>query len=110
MLTTVILPPGVGNPGSVLHGLTPFPLDPLDPVENSRRLKKEQQSYSMVLAHLAGKWGPSLSLAWEKCASAAGNSKSPNLTKNGREMGRHPSVLRIPGGSDRLRSGPELVG
>ena len=51
MLTTVILPPGVGNPGSVLHGLTPFPvdsLDPLDPVDwlqNPWRLKKEQQSY-----------------------------------------------------------------
>ena len=48
MLTTVILPPGVGNPGSVLHGLTPFPLDPVDPVDplqNPRRLKKEQQSY-----------------------------------------------------------------
>ena len=51
MLTTVILPPGVGNPGSVLHGLTPFWLDPVDPVdpldqlENPQRLKKEQQSY-----------------------------------------------------------------
>ena len=41
VLTTVILPPGVKNPGSVLLGLTPFPLDPvdpLDPVENSGRL------------------------------------------------------------------------
>ena len=42
VLTTVILPPGVGNPGSVLHGLTPFPLDWLDPLENPWRLKKEQ--------------------------------------------------------------------
>ena len=42
MLTTVILPPGVGNPGSVLPGLTPFPLDPLDPldpVESSSELR-----------------------------------------------------------------------
>ena len=44
MLTTVILPPGVKNPGSVLLSLTPFPvdpvdpLDPVDPVENSWRL------------------------------------------------------------------------
>ena len=33
MLTTVILPPGVKNPGSVLLSLTPFPLDPVDPVD-----------------------------------------------------------------------------
>ena len=48
VLTTVILPPGVGNPGSVLHGLTPFQLDPvdqLDQLQNPWRLKKEQQSY-----------------------------------------------------------------
>ena len=37
----------------------------------------------------------------EKCASAAGNSKSPNLTQHGREMDRHPSVLRIPGAMSR---------
>ena len=34
VLTTVILPPGVGNPGAVLHGLTPFPDDPVDLAEN----------------------------------------------------------------------------
>ena len=33
---SVILPPGVGNPGSVLPGLSPFPVNP---VENSGRLK-----------------------------------------------------------------------
>ena len=38
MLTTVILTPGVGYPGSVLAGLTPFPLHPLHRVENSWRL------------------------------------------------------------------------
>ena len=35
VLTTVILPPGVGYPGSVLAGLTPFPPHP---VQNSWRL------------------------------------------------------------------------
>ena len=40
----------------------------------------------------------------KKCASAAGNSKSQNLTKNGREMGRHPSVLRIPGATKNLEA------
>ena len=49
VLTTVILPPGVKNPGSVLLGLTPFPVDPvdpvdpLDPVESSWRPKNELQ-------------------------------------------------------------------
>ena len=41
MLTTVILTPGVGYPGSVVAGLTPFPLHPLHPLhplENSWRL------------------------------------------------------------------------
>ena len=41
MLTTVILTPGVGYPGSVLAGLTPFPVHRLHPVhrlENSWRL------------------------------------------------------------------------
>ena len=33
VLTTVILLPGVGYPGSVLPALTPFPLDLLDPVD-----------------------------------------------------------------------------
>ena len=77
----------------------------------------------MILALLAGKWGPILSLTLEKpkenrcfqpepfknirkiddfsspgpkkCASAAGNSKLPKITKNGREMGRHKFVLTI---------------
>ena len=40
----------------------------------------------------------------KRCASAAGNSKSPNLTPNGREMGRHPSVLRIPGTTKNLEA------
>ena len=40
VLTTVILPPGVKNPGSVLLGLTPFPVDP---AENSWRPKNELQ-------------------------------------------------------------------
>ena len=49
MLTTVILLPGVGNPGSVLGVLTPFPgnpldpLDTLDPVESSQGLQKRYE-------------------------------------------------------------------
>ena len=65
MLTTVILPPGVGNPGSVLPGLTPFPVDPLDPLdpvdpvdplENSWKLVLEQHSND--LGHFARKSPP----------------------------------------------------
>ena len=45
--TTVILLPGVGNPGSVLGGLTPFPgnpRNPRNPVENSRGLQKRYKN------------------------------------------------------------------
>ena len=51
VLTTVILLPGVGNPGSVLGGLTPFPGNPLNPVnpvnplENSRGLQKRYKNH-----------------------------------------------------------------
>ena len=47
VLTTVILLPGVGNPGSVLGGLTPFPVNPLNPanpLENSRGLPKRYKN------------------------------------------------------------------
>ena len=40
VVTHVILAPGVGNLGPVLGGLTPFPVDPLDCVENSEGFKK----------------------------------------------------------------------
>ena len=43
VVTHVILAPGVGNLGPVLGGLTPFPVDPADPldcVENSEGFKK----------------------------------------------------------------------
>ena len=47
VLTTVILLPGVGYPGSVLGCLTPFPrnpVNPLNPAENSRGLKKRYKT------------------------------------------------------------------
>ena len=36
--TTVILAPGVGNPGSVLDPVVAFPANPANPVQNSERL------------------------------------------------------------------------
>ena len=64
MLSTVILLPGVGNPGSVLHGMLRFRgirwirfRTPGDP----------QIEYStVILAHLAGKWVPNLSPTFKK--------------------------------------------
>ena len=44
VVTTVILTPGVGNPGSVLGGLTPFPGNPRNRVENSRGLQKRYKN------------------------------------------------------------------
>ena len=48
VVTTVILTPGAGNPGSVLGGLTPFladPADPLNPLESSRGLQKRYENH-----------------------------------------------------------------
>ena len=48
VVTTVILTPGAGNPGSVLGILTLFPADPLDPadpLENSRGLQKRYENH-----------------------------------------------------------------
>ena len=48
----------MGNPGSVLPGLTPFPLDPLDPldpVQNSWRSKNAVKYNEVAL--FAGIWG-----------------------------------------------------
>ena len=61
MLTTVILPPGVGNPGSVLHSWMRF-----------RRIRWRipggpfGSDSSMNLTHFAGKWGLFLGPTREK--------------------------------------------
>ena len=66
MQATVILPPGVGNPGYVLHELLRFrwkvvdPVYPVAPVQNSG--DPQIESSTTMLVHLAGKWGPTLSL------------------------------------------------
>ena len=59
MKTTVILTPGVGNPGSVPHRMLRFrwipldPLDPVDPVQNSVRLSNTV-FFIMIFALFAG--------------------------------------------------------
>ena len=111
MLTTVILPPGVGNPGSVLHGLTPFPVDQLDwldPLENPWRLKKEQPSYGF--GTFGRKMGTHFEFGLEKMCQRGRELK---ITKSDQKWSRNgsPSIrFAHPRSYDRLRSGPELVG
>ena len=53
MLTTIILPPGVGHPGPVQPGLIPFPVDPLDPLESSSELRAlNSYAQARCLSHL----------------------------------------------------------
>ena len=65
--TTVILPPGMGNPGSVLHGMLRFWRIRRIRGIRFRTPRRPQIEYStVILAFFAGKWVPKLSLTFKK--------------------------------------------
>ena len=108
MLTTVILPPGVENPGSVLLAGMRFVVDPVDPVENSWRLKKEQQSYGF--GTFSRKMGTQFEFGLEKMCQRGRELK---ITKSDQKWSRNgsPSIrFTHPRAQFFPRSGPELVG
>ena len=97
--------PRRGEPRVCAAGRVAFPLDP---VENSWKLKKEQQSYG--LGTFGRKMGTQFELGPEKMCQRGRELK---ITKSDQKWSRNgsPSIrFAHPRSYDRLRSGPELVG